>query len=105
MVCDRSRCAGARGNRAADQQSLRPCLARRRCGQACRHTANASEHLYIGENPFNDIATTVRGNPERKRFIGRDIIDRVMEAAPDTQWRLIIALAKTVSQSEGITRN
>ncbi len=50
--------------------------------------------LYVGENPFNDITTTVRGNPNRRQFVGRETIDRVIEAAPDCQWRLIIGLAR-----------
>ena len=50
--------------------------------------------LYVRDNPFNDITITVRGNPVRRRFIDRETIDRVIEAAPDGQWRLIIALAR-----------
>ena len=62
----------------------------------CRQFWNAATErgLYTGQNPFKAISTNVRGNPERKRFIGRDIINRVIEAAPDAQWRLIIALAR-----------
>ena len=56
--------------------------------------AATEQGLYTGRNPFNRISTNVRGNPERKRFIGRDITNRVIEAAPDAQWRLIIALAR-----------
>ena len=56
--------------------------------------AATEQGLYNGRNPFNHISTNVRGNPNRGQFIGRDIINRVIEAAPDVQWRLIIALAR-----------
>lgn len=33
-------------------------------------------------------------NDSRKRFIARDVIDKLIAEAPDTEWKLIIALAR-----------
>ena len=40
------------------------------------------------------LAESVRGHENRKRFIEQHIIDRAIEMAADTQWKLIIALAR-----------
>jgi integrase len=45
-------------------------------------------------NPFHHLKAGGEENESRKRFIERSVIDRVIEQAPDTQWKLIIALAR-----------
>ncbi len=56
--------------------------------------AAAKRKLFAGENPFSEVSTTVRGNRERRRFIPREVIEKCIAAAPDAQWRLIIALSR-----------
>ncbi len=46
------------------------------------------------ENPFVGVKGGHQVNENRKRFIPREVIARVMEAAPDAEWRAIIALAR-----------
>jgi integrase len=45
-------------------------------------------------NPFHHLRAGGEENESRKRFIEQHIIDRAIEMAPDTQWKLIIALAR-----------
>ncbi len=45
-------------------------------------------------NPFADMTGTVTGNPDRYAFIDRGTIARVLDACPDPQWRLLVALAR-----------
>ncbi len=45
-------------------------------------------------NPFHHLTAGGEVNESRKRFIEQQIIDRAIEIAPDTQWKLIIALAR-----------
>ncbi|RIK80286.1 MAG: hypothetical protein DCC68_11280 [Planctomycetota bacterium] len=45
-------------------------------------------------NPFADLKSTVRPNPSRFYFIRRDEAQKVLDACPDAQWRLIFALAR-----------
>ncbi len=46
------------------------------------------------ENVFEGIAGGHQANEARKRFISQSDIARVMEAAPDAEWRALIALAR-----------
>src|SRR5688572_724962 len=43
----------------------------------------------IPQNPFEDLKAPAQVNTGRKRFVTREIIERILEAAPDFQWRLI----------------
>ncbi len=48
----------------------------------------------IEANPFGHISGTVVGNPERRVFVPVDVIEKVIDVAPDPQWKLLIALAR-----------
>lgn len=48
----------------------------------------------VRSNPFHHLRAGGEENESRKRFIEQHIIDRAIESAPDTQWKLIIALAR-----------
>jgi integrase len=68
--------------------------ARRLCGRAKQVFAFAIRKRLIRENPFAEIESHVRGNPERQRFIPRDVADKVLAGCPDAEWRLIFALSR-----------
>ena len=63
-----------------------------RCRQIWR--AATKRGLYSGENPFCELSTVVRANKDRQRFIPSEIVERCIAAAPDAQWKLIIALSR-----------
>ena len=46
------------------------------------------------ENPFAGIKAGHQSNDDRKRFIPAEAIDRAIAAAPDAEWRTIIALSR-----------
>lgn len=48
----------------------------------------------ISRNPFSGVDCGERKNAEREYFVSRDETRRCIDAAPDSQWRLIIALAR-----------
>jgi len=48
----------------------------------------------VRENPFEGLTATVRGNAARQRFVSQADIDKIIEAAPSAEWRLLIALAR-----------
>lgn len=48
----------------------------------------------IALNPFQDLRAGGERNDSRLQFVDRPTIDRVIAAAPDAQWRLIIALSR-----------
>ncbi len=70
---------------------------RRHLGRARQFFAAAIDKGLIQKNPFihKQIKVAVRGNPDRRQFISREAIDRVLVACDDDiQWQTIIALAR-----------
>ncbi len=48
----------------------------------------------IGENPFADVKAPAQDNASREFFITADATEKVLDACPDVQWRLIVALSR-----------
>ena len=47
------------------------------------------------KNPFDKMKDcSVKANREREFFVTREQIQKVLEACPDNEWRLIVALAR-----------
>jgi integrase len=55
---------------------------------------SAMRSKLIPSNPFDDVKPPSMVNESRKRFIDRPTIDRVLQACPDAEWRLIVALCR-----------
>jgi integrase len=49
---------------------------------------------HIPVNPFKGVKVGSQRNEKRKYFVPRDVIQKVIDACPDAQWRLIVALAR-----------
>ncbi|MHC4114375.1 MAG: tyrosine-type recombinase/integrase [Planctomycetota bacterium] len=67
---------------------------RRRCKRCKQFFAAARRKRLIDENPFDGIPTSTVSNPKRQQFISREDIQKVLDACPDNEWRLIFALAR-----------
>ena len=48
----------------------------------------------IPENPFADLPCPAQINDSRKFFVTVDVTQRVIDACPDAEWRLIVALGR-----------
>ncbi len=48
----------------------------------------------VTENPFDGIKPGSMANEERKAFVSRADIEKVLSACPDAEWRLIVALSR-----------
>jgi len=69
--------------------------ARRHCGRAKQFFRAALRNRLIAENPFADMkGCGVKGNPSRFYFVPREDAQKVLEACPDAQWRLLFALSR-----------
>jgi len=75
-------------------QGLAENTVRRRCGMAKQFFRVAARRGLIPSNPFEDLKASVKGNPKRLYFISREEAEKVLEACPDAQWRLIFALCR-----------
>ncbi len=78
----------------ATDQKLAPNTMRRRTGIARQFFNAARKRGLITDNPFTGLAASVGANPSRFRFVTTEEIEKVIEAAPDGQWRMLIALAR-----------
>ena len=67
---------------------------RRACGIAKQWLAAAIRARLLTTNPFRRLVSTVRANPERFAFIDPATAERVIDACPDAEWRLLFALAR-----------
>lgn len=77
------------------EQQLGPNTVRRMCGRAKQFFRTAVRKRQIPENPFADMKDcSVRGNKEREFFVSRKATEKLLEAAPDAQWRLLLALSR-----------
>jgi integrase len=67
----------------------------RRCSFARQFFRAALRRKLIAENPFTDLKGLNSGrNVKRERFITREVVQKVLDACPDAQWRLIFALSR-----------
>lgn len=73
-------------------------LAKATIAKRCRYARHffdvAKRRGLVATNPFQHIKGAVQGNPARRCFVPGDLIAKVIEVAPDPQWKLLIALAR-----------
>jgi integrase len=67
---------------------------RRRCKRIKQFFTAACKKRLIKENPFDGIVTSTVSNPKRQEFIRREDIQKVLDACPNNEWRLIFGLAR-----------
>jgi len=67
---------------------------RRYCGIAKQFFRSALRKKFIEENPFADQVAAVMANTDRYHFVTSEDAARILEACPDSQWRLIFALCR-----------
>jgi integrase len=67
---------------------------RRRCGTAKQFFRVAVRRKLVSANPFEDLKSATQGNPQRYYFITQAEAQKVLDACPDAQWRLLFALSR-----------
>lgn len=75
-------------------QGLAPNTVNRTCGIARQFFRAAVRRRLIASNPFTELKVSVQGNKAREYFLSRRDAEKILEACPDTQWRLIFVLAR-----------
>ncbi len=69
--------------------------ARRKIGLAKQFfRAAIREGAYRGSNPFEGISCNVRADKSRQAFIDQETIQKVIDACPNAEWRLLVVLAR-----------
>ncbi|MHB8897714.1 MAG: tyrosine-type recombinase/integrase [Thermoguttaceae bacterium] len=67
---------------------------RRQTGRAKQFFRAAVRKKLIRENPFDGQKTAVQANHEKYAFVSLADSQRVLDACPDAEWRLVFALAR-----------
>ena len=73
---------------------LAPTTAKRELQTASQFFRHAFRKQIISRNQFEGVRISAVSNNERRVFIARDTVNRVLDACPDWQWRTIFALAR-----------
>ncbi len=77
------------------QERVGPNTTRRSCGRAKQFFRWAVRKRLLAENPFADIkGCTVQANKAREFFVDRVASQKVLDACPDSEWRLLFALSR-----------
>lgn len=75
-------------------EGLAPATVSKRVQTARNLFRKAERWRMLVGSPFSDLRAGKQHNPERQRFIDHATIDRVLDACPDAEWRLIVALSR-----------
>ena len=67
---------------------------RRRCGVAKQFLRAAGKRRLVSSNAFEELKSAMQGNPERFYFITQAEAQKVLDACPDAQWRLLFAISR-----------
>ena len=76
------------------EQGLADNTVRRRSGVAKQFFNAAKRKRLIEDNPFADLKSCVIPSTAKYYFVTRAEADKVLDACPDAQWRLIFALCR-----------
>ncbi len=75
-------------------QKLAPMTVRKRLQFAKTVFHAMVKHKLIDANPFADVTTQATMAPGRQHFITAEDTTKLLEACPDTTWRVIVALSR-----------
>lgn len=71
-----------------------PATAGRTIKRARQFFKAALRNKLVAENVFIDVKASAQTNKDRQFHVDREVIFRVIDAAPDAEWRLLIALSR-----------
>jgi len=75
-------------------EELADASVRKHCGFAKHFLAQAVDHEIIATNPFGKLVSAPVGNEDRQYFVTRQETQKLLDACPDAEWRLIVALSR-----------
>ena len=76
------------------EQELSEATVCKRCQNAKVFFGVAVKKKLVPSNPFSELESGSKANASRQRFISREDAQKVLDACPDAEWRLIFALAR-----------
>jgi len=76
------------------QQGLSDATVRKRCGNAKQFFRAAMKRKLVSSNPFVELESSAKANKKREYFVSRKDAQKVLDACPDAEWRLLFALCR-----------
>ena len=73
---------------------LAPATAHKECQIAAQFFRRAFRNRLIERNPFDGVTIGKATNDDRRKFIARNVIGKVLDKCPNWQWRTVVALAR-----------
>jgi integrase len=67
---------------------------RKRCGNAKQFFRAAVKRKLVPADPFTELESSAKANKKREYFVSRQDAQKVLDACPDAEWRLIFALCR-----------
>lgn len=68
--------------------------ARRLCGRARQFFRAAMRRGLLNDNPFADLPVVVQADHDRYFYVSREVAQKVLDACPDHEWRLLFVLSR-----------
>jgi integrase len=68
--------------------------AHKECQIAAQFFRHAFRKELIPRNPFEGVSVGISTNDDRRMFVSRDVIAKVLDKCPSWQWRTVVALAR-----------
>jgi integrase len=68
--------------------------AQKECQIASQFFRFAFRKEMIDRNPFDGVSTGTSTNDDRRVFVERDVVGKVIDTCPDWQWQTVVALAR-----------
>ncbi|MCA8998860.1 MAG: site-specific integrase [Planctomycetaceae bacterium] len=73
---------------------LAPATAQKECQIAAQFFRHAFRKGFIERNPFDGVTVGKATNDDRRVFVTREVIQKVLDKCPNWQWRMVVALAR-----------
>jgi len=82
------------GRRRTNSAGLSPATVGRRLKYARNLIGDAVKRRLIAANPFADLKTPASTNPDRLAYVPVADVERLIEATPDREWKLLLAMSR-----------
>ncbi len=76
------------------KQGFAEATIRKRCQNAKQFLAAAIKQKLVSSNPFAGLKSSAKANDSRLYFVTQEDFQKVLDAACDSEWRLLLALAR-----------
>jgi integrase len=76
------------------EKGLAEATVNRSCSSARQFFNEAIDQKVLSSNPFDGLPVVVRGNEDRFYFIDHETAEKVLDACPNAEWRLLVGLAR-----------